>query len=110
MKDMIYMNSKKIDVLHSGIYKDLEFYIVSFGSHPCAYVKIPENNKYCKADYSDIDITCHGGLTYSNNSLSVCDNKESGWWIGWDYVYNEFFPIKLQLNGKNGQLAKFLKK
>ena len=35
--------------------------------------------------YENIDIQCHGGLTYSRSNLSTV-NKE-GWFIGWDYAH-----------------------
>lgn len=35
--------------------------------------------------YDDIDISCHGGVTYSEPILKTVDKK--GWFIGWDYAH-----------------------
>ena len=60
--------------------------IVNYYSHPCAYIGLPEDHPYCNKDYGDLNIDCHGGLTYSDNYHTMvkelCDN---GWFIGWDY-------------------------
>lgn len=32
----------------------------------CGYVVLPKGHKYHGKDYYDIDIECHGGLTYSD--------------------------------------------
>lgn len=63
-------------------YKGLTYYIVTLGSHPCAYVNVKDtifNGKF----YEDIPIECHGGLTYSDNYLYGIE----GWFIGWDYAH-----------------------
>ena len=52
-----------------------------------------------------MDISCHGGLTYSEEYLRTVDKK--GWFIGWDYAhYCDFLgyelemPIYIRTNGK----------
>lgn len=86
MKEMVYMNKSIAEILDNGTYKGYEYAIVSRGFHPCAYVKLTEGHKYYGADFDDIPINCHGGLTYSYcyvNSLFT----DGGWWIGWDYAH-----------------------
>ena len=61
------------------------FYIISFGNYPCAYVEIPENSKFYGLLYDELDIDVHGGLTYSSNHLNRV--KENSWFIGWDYAH-----------------------
>lgn len=47
------------------------------------YVGIPKGHKLYGVNYGDVDIDCHGGLTYSSNHL-VDQNDEDVWWIGFD--------------------------
>lgn len=90
MKEMVYTIKRKQTVLDDGEYKGYHYVIKSLGSHPCAYVEIPENNSLYGKSYDDLDyISCHGGLTYSENHLVIDDNgsKLDGWFIGWDYAH-----------------------
>mgnify|MGYP003294415751 CR=1 FL=1 len=51
--------------------------------HRCGYIGIPKNHKFYNVDYMELDISCHGGLTYSESYLY---GQEDGdiWWIGFD--------------------------
>ena len=85
-KEMEYTNIRKDkEVLCDGKYKNYHFEIISYGTHPCAYVRIDDsNNRYFGMDYDEItDIHCHGGLTFSEPHG---ENKET-WLIGWDYAH-----------------------
>lgn len=87
-KEMEYGERRIIDVLLKGAYKDYEFVILNLGTHPTAYVRIPKNNKYYEKGYDDIEVECHGGLTFARqdfhfNPIVVKDS----WWIGWDYAH-----------------------
>lgn len=98
MKEMIYNAERTIEVLVSGTYNGYEYAIVSYGTHPCAYIKLPEGHKYYGLGYDKIPVECHGGLTYSSNTFHVIP-ENIGWWIGWDYnhggdYYDAFFPLK----------------
>ena len=78
------MTDKKI--LDSGIYNNFEYKIVSYGTHPCCYVAIPQCHKFFEKHCDDIDIDCHGGLTFSDYR-DFGDGKE--YYIGWDYAHYE---------------------
>lgn len=88
-------NTSKI--LMQGKYRNYQFYILSFGTHPTAYVEIPKGHKLYGKDYNQIyymgiDIDVHGGLTYSHSCLR--DIKHDSWFIGWDYAhYGDYFEI-----------------
>ena len=89
MEEMVYtrhrINPKRIA---EGEYKGFAYYVLSLGTHPCAYIDV-SGTKLHGIDYSAIDIECHGGLTYSRSGLSTVDKK--GWYIGWDYAhFNDF--------------------
>ena len=113
MKEMEYKKIRNRIVLHKGTYKEFDFFILSIGTHPTAYVKIPEEHKYYKKGYDDIPIECHGGLTFSSHRLSYDDFRfnpivlQDSWWIGWDYAhagdytgYDEMFNRGLYKNKK----------
>lgn len=93
MKEMIYKGSvengqKVIDMLDEGIYKGFHYVIVSYGTHPCAYIEIPKDNVSDEDEL--IDVSCHGGITYvSTAGLFKPSNKNhrDDHWIGWDYAH-----------------------
>lgn len=108
MKAMEYSIKRKIEVLDTGYCFGLLYYIMNLGTHPTAYIRIPEGHKDYKKNYDDIDLSVHGGLTYSNNHLWISENqKTEGWFVGWDYGhcgdytgYEEMFPAELSSGGK----------
>ena len=89
MKPMIY-NPKRIkEILYEGDYNGYHFVIVSYGTHPCAYVEIPKDNKLYKIDYSDEslwDISVHGGFTFGDDLLHL-GFEENRYFLGWDYAH-----------------------
>lgn len=109
MKEMKYSFENKKEILEHGICFGLFYWIVSYGTHPYAYVMIPKNSKYFEKDYENIDIDVHGGFTYANDYLPF-DKKNSGtkaWYIGWDYAhygdyagYEEKVPKEFRIGGK----------
>ena len=75
MKEMIYTNHRQeAEQLAAGTFLGYNYYVLSFGTHPCAYVEIPRNNKYFGKDYDDIPVYPHGGLTYSSDHLATVDH------------------------------------
>lgn len=91
MKEMVYTIKDTKEVLYNGDYRGYNFYIVSYGIHPCAYIEIPKDHRWYGKDYDDEElekINCHGGLTYADN-LSHVLGKEAirRWFIGWDYAH-----------------------
>lgn len=52
---------------------------VYFGGHFCGYVEIPYNHPYHHKKYEDMDIECHGSLTYGEVHV--------GHWIGFDCAH-----------------------
>jgi len=50
----------------------------------CGYVSIPEGHKfYGKTDDENIDVVCHGGITFSSRLTSLAGH-EKDWFIGFD--------------------------
>lgn len=88
MNQMIYTPNRndKGEILATGTYKNFKYYVVSYGTHPCAYVDV-SNTSLANKDYHENDIDCHGGLTYGRDYLSAVGTERANgkWYIGWDY-------------------------
>ena len=98
---MKYTRTRNQIVLDKGTIKGFEYFILSLGSHPTAYVKIPKDHKYYKLGYDDIPIDCHGGLTFASTDFSFnpMDIKDS-WWVGWDYAHSgDWYDSTISLPG-----------
>lgn len=78
MKQMIYTPNRndKGEILATGDYKGFCFYVVSYGTYPCAYVDV-SNTSLANKDYYENDIDCHGGLTYGRDYLSAVDTEKA---------------------------------
>lgn len=68
--------------LADGIYRGVPYYVLSLGTHPCAYVDIAP---IWKDAINEADIECHGGITYHRKYLATVDHK--GNFVGWDYAH-----------------------
>lgn len=86
MKEMVYKPERcDAELLACDTYKGYDYYVVSRGTHPCAYVDIKNYGKAINADTID----CHGGITYSESTLDAADHD--GWFIGWnDAHYSDY--------------------
>lgn len=85
-KEMIYTGDFKPEILYTDIYKGYTYYVVSYGTHPCGYVEIPEGHPYYNVHYDNLDIRCHGGLTF-NDKLAFEGIAYGKYCIGWDYAH-----------------------
>ena len=88
IKEMIYENNRTLEVLYKDTYKGYKYFIINYGTHPCAYVELSKDHPLYGIAYYDIEemynIKVHGGLTYSTDSFLLLDNT---WIIGWDYAH-----------------------
>lgn len=62
-----------------GKHRDIHFWVMSYSSHPCAYVHLEKEGQ---KDYDEVHFPCHGGLTYSGALFD-----EGPWVYGWDYAH-----------------------
>lgn len=60
--------------------------ILQDSGHRCGYVGLTRKSPYFQVNYDDIDISCHGGLTYSSEYLYEQEDKNV-WWIGFDCAH-----------------------
>ena len=105
MKQMIYSAVRtQPEQLAVGDYKGFDYYVLSMGTHPCAYIDVTDTDLNGK-DLCVIDLECHGGITYAEESLQTVDKK--GWFIGWDYAhYGDYtgdqmmFSEDMQMGGR----------
>lgn len=95
MKNEVYSANPNSQVLEHGKCHGFNYYIVSYSSHPCCYVEIPKDHMFFGVHYDVINefsnVCCHGGLTYSEDSLF---NLKDSWFIGWDYAHLDDFYMR----------------
>ena len=90
---------KKPERVADGFYRGFHFYVLTMGSHPCAYVDVigTKDYRFC-AD----EIDCHGGITYESTELATVPEKS--YFIGWDYAhYNDFLAFNDRLAKEYGE-------
>lgn len=112
MKEMQYLAECKREVLDTGYCFGLLYYILSLGTHPTAYIKIPKSHrlygKTMSEIYDEVNIDVNGGITYLEYELWISNiQKIDGYFIGWDYAhygdytgFEEKLPIRLRTGGK----------
>ncbi len=110
MKEMKYHSAIEVfekrfttELLDNGTYDGYEYYIVSRGTHPCAYIKIPKGDELYGKGYDDLtmEFDVHGGFTYSDDHLSYSDDTDA-WFIGWDYAhYGDYSGFNILSDGED---------
>lgn len=103
MKQMEYSAEPKREVLDTGYCLGLLYYIMNLGTHPTAYIKVPDN-----LNINEIDLNVNGGCTYDGNGICISENEKiEGHFIGWDYAHyrdymgiEEMLPVNLRTGGK----------
>lgn len=74
-------------VLKTNTHAGYHYIIISYGTHPCAYVDLPKKHPWYELKYDEIPVKCHGGLTYS-------EKNDKFWRIGWDYAHcDDYSPL-----------------
>lgn len=93
--EMVY-DFDKPGILDEGELHGYKYMVVSYGSHPCAYVQVPEGHPLHGKHYDKIDISCHGGVTFAGNFCRHPSRfliERDGYWIGWDYAHAGDFTV-----------------
>lgn len=70
-------NHKDIEIYST--YRDIEYIVFAYknSGHRCGYIRLPKYSKYFGLKYDDIDLSCHGGLTFG-------EIEKGEHWIGFD--------------------------
>lgn len=99
MKPMIYERKVERKVLCSGKYKGIDYYILTLGTHPTAYINL---NNSDSAIENILDGLVHGGITYQSDYLVLDDDKTIyGYFVGWDYShYGDYSGAYIDLDTK----------
>ena len=102
IKPMVYRKERKAEVLAHSTYMGYEFAIISLGTHPCAYIGIPEGHRlygkpYRHSAFEDFPVHC--GLTYSQKGVRGL--MQDKWVLGWDYAHTcDYMPIPCMDEGR----------
>lgn len=84
METRIYTGKEQKRVIEESDYKGYHYAIVSYGTHPCCYVKVDDDG----TDYEyDSDIRVHGGITFQDKLNHLENLEQKGYYIGWDYAH-----------------------
>lgn len=78
---------KPVELLDSGVSCDFPYVILNLGTHPTAYIGVPENSILANFDYEKMPLEVHGGLTYSKKGNDEF-LKSGFYWYGWDYAHS----------------------
>ena len=112
-REMIYKPEREIELLYIEIYKGFYCYILSLGTHPCAYVEMPRKHKLFGKQYWEIEeeynINVHGGFSYSSSGLQTSESTtmEGSWFLGWDYAHcTDFYCFPDEPIFTRGEYAK----
>lgn len=81
------------EILCEDNYKGYTFYIISYRTHPCAYILLDTYSPFFRRTWKELmNINCHGQITYSENYLGVnpqiIPHSDDCWIIGWDYCHS----------------------
>lgn len=86
-KQMKYQGIRESKVLCKGTYYGFNYFILSLGTHPTAYIELKKPMEF--TDEDEIFFPVHGGITYHKSYLhtekeTLAENSDV---IGWDYAH-----------------------
>ena len=79
MKEMVYKEEFKKELLHSAEYKGFKFAIYSYGVYPMAFVE--NKPKFKDTIQANESVSVHGKVTF----IGKLQNDSSTEYFGWDY-------------------------
>lgn len=92
------------ELLYNDIYEGMHYYIVSMGTHPCAYIEIPLKSKLIKMpEILAINHLAGNEIGYREPYLqtsegTIIDSTDHSLFIGWDHAhssdYTGFIDLK----------------
>ena len=86
-------------IVEKGTAHGFPYMVVTFGSHPCAYVAVDERHPLHGVRYDgnyDLfdEIEVHGGVTFTDRKPCFCEESNL-WWIGWDYNHYRDYNARM---------------
>ena len=78
MNNVNFYNEKPFE--YHGIHNGVDYWIVSYGYHPLAYVKADQIES--KTYFSEYE--CHGGMTFKGKRILWTGEEDV---VGWDYAH-----------------------
>ena len=82
------------ELLYNDIWEGMHYYIVSMGTHPCAYIEIPLNNQLIKMpELLAFEYLAGNEISYRENYLrtsegTIMDSTDHSLFIGWDHAHS----------------------
>ena len=76
----------------------------------CAYLGVPGKHPIANQDYDEIDIPCHGGLTFGQSGEKGTPWPEGFFWYGWDYAHDGRLWTLAKVKAEAEEAVPFLKK
>ena len=107
-ENKLYTKCNFLRIMKTGVYKRRKWFIVSYGTHPCAYLRMFKNEM--KYDWEGMPIYVHGRITFceEKNSFKIAKEKdrEINFYplIGWDYAHGGDLHFKNGLYRTYGNL------
>mgnify|MGYP000897041619 CR=1 FL=1 len=111
---MKYEEIKKLEtvtILKDWMDENVRVIIVRGPVSVVVYLGIPIDHTFVRKDYNNIELDCHGGLTFSNEGDGI-NRPEGLWWYGWDYAhagdkafYEESFRISNRIEWNDEMVA-----
>lgn len=82
------------DILEKGEELGLEWMIIHNGNgYRCGYVRIPFGHVWHGKSYHDLNVDCHGGLTFAEADVPCnAPGPDTDWWIGFDCAHGHDAP------------------
>lgn len=93
MSISLYFTNAK-PVIFKGSYRGQDYAIISYGSHPCAYIETDKGSLF-----DNDDLECHGGVTWRDFHGDV-----NHYCVGWDYAHSDDFVNHFSHDGKRWTL------
>ena len=101
MNDVNFYNGKLFE--HHGTYNGVDYWIISYGYHPCAYVKYDQiESKTCCSEYG-----CHGEITFKGKRILWTGEEDV---IGWDYAHLGLNDYSVHMTIFSDEKTKHLKR
>ena len=98
-EEYVKCDCRSIILLGEGEYKGYKWFILSYQTHPCAYIVLSPSDEYYGKQWSECDLNVHGGTTFAQYGLHNFVDKDH-WVIGWDYNHYGDFSAMIDMGGK----------